>query len=795
MEASGEGGREGLDRPPLRKGEAYAGDIPFSKSRGPGDPWWPFETVASVARQQIQEIQEQAAQLTAEQIGRNGKVVVEATVLPNYLAASHYPADLLAETKLVPVGSRTATGTRKQPKQEDIPDQPAKTYLLAGDQEAVAKLGQVYEREPEREGLWRDALKFTAFSLSDPERVLGGTGELPEAVNGKYVYEAVLHPQFIQPGEPDPAAAQRVLEDFRAYLESLGAEADDRYTRFEGDMWHVPVLFPLDPSLIINAAKFAQLRVLRPMPRIRATPEPRDGYPGEITAGTLGVPQHPGRIAIFDGGTGTFVPEGPAWISVTDLTDRPPSPAPLEHGSAVTSAALFGNLESGGPLPQPHTPVDHFRVWPLPSDVPTDFELPWVLGQIEQVISTGDYRIAVITLAPALTVEDSEPHLWTAVLDRLAVEHDVLFVVAGGNQGELAAGLNRILVPADLMNGLSVGACTDPEGKVIRDDYSCVGPGRPGAMTAPTGVQFGGNLETKPFGAFNSVGGVIGDEGTSLSAPVVARGCAELNALLGGTGSANLLRALAVHLCERPSKKEAEDDGSSARSVGYGRFPTSFRHLLEQDASEVTIVYEGALKRRQRIELPVPIPNEIFEETPTKTFKFRWTLSFFTPVDPANPVDYSTNGIQVIFRPHIHKFMLTDQDEQSIGPFHEIDEAPQIEHMTKHEGYKKAEFPRSAEQTGVAPEVDLRHIHGKWEGLLRMDKGLHGQSLCRPRLDLHMLSREGGDLQKDAEDLTYALVVTIKGPSGVDMYDRTVAYASLLQPLVTDIPVLVGVGI
>lgn len=793
MEASGATPGGELRRPPLKRGEAYAGDIPFSKSRGGTDPWWTFESVAQTVRPELQQASREAAELTRQQVGRSGKVVIEATVLPNYLAASHYPDHLLAETSLVPVGSRTATGTRKRPKQDDVPNQPTKTYLLSGDRSAVAKLTQIYEREPENEGLRFDALKFTHFALSRPQSVLGDA-ELPESINQRYVYEAVLHPQLIRPGEIDPAATQRAREDFQQYLERLGASTDGRYARLEGDMWHIPVLIPTDARIVAEASKFAQLRVLRPMPRLRIEDPPVSGDAVAAAIPRLGVPQHEGRIAIFDGGTGTFAPDGSAWVTVHDLTDQPPAVAAFEHGSAVTSAALFGHIDNGH-VRAPHTPIDHYRIWPLPSDVPMDLELPWVLDQIEAVVSKGAYRVAVITLAPSLTIDDAEPHIWTSVLDRLAMEHNVLFVVAGGNKGDLEPGLNRLLVPADLMNGLSVGSCTSLTGKVSRDDYSCVGPGRPGARTAPTGVQFGGNLDAEPFGALSSSGAVVEDEGTSLSAPVVARGCAELDALLADTSSANLLRALSAHLCERPSAKEAETVGSTPSEVGYGRFQLSYRDLMEQQPNEVMIVYGGTVKRRQRIELAVPVPDSAFEQAPTKKFEIRWTLSFFTGVEPSNPVDYSSSGIQVVFRPHVHMYMLNGPDEKTVGPFHEIDDAAVIRHMVENEGFEQAQFPRSAEQTGVAPEVELRHIHGKWEGLVRMDKRMQGKSLRRPRLDFHMLSREGGDLLKDTDDLSYALVVSVRGPKDSDLYDRTVAYASLLQPLIAEVPVLVDLGV
>src|SRR4051794_4953101 len=110
MESSNDAARERLERPPLAGGELYATDIDFSRQRGPREPWWTFQSVAQRLGPQAQAVRTAAANLTEAQIGRNGRVIVEATMLPNYLAASYYPEALLQVTGLTPVGSRPSTG-------------------------------------------------------------------------------------------------------------------------------------------------------------------------------------------------------------------------------------------------------------------------------------------------------------------------------------------------------------------------------------------------------------------------------------------------------------------------------------------------------------------------------------------------------------------------------------------------------------------------------------------------------------------------------------------------------------
>ena len=272
MEASGsDAGRRELERPPLKNGEAYAHDIDFGPGSGPSEPWWSFHSVADRVLPQIEEARRAAAQFTPEQVGSSGRFILEAETMPNFLAATHYPEDVFRATGLIPVGSRAATGTRLQQKAEDQEDQPAKTFLLSANEGSLAELEGLYRSGGALdEGIRNDALKFTSFALEGPEQVLKmGAGAVPPLFDDHYAFEAVLHPQLIETGEADPLAGERVREEFAAYVEALGGHVNGEHARFEAEMWYLPVLLPRDPEAIRAAAAFAQLRVLRPMPKLR----------------------------------------------------------------------------------------------------------------------------------------------------------------------------------------------------------------------------------------------------------------------------------------------------------------------------------------------------------------------------------------------------------------------------------------------------------------------------------------------------------------------------------------------
>ncbi|WP_139157512.1 hypothetical protein, partial [Enterobacter hormaechei] len=70
-----------------------------------------------------------------------------------------------------------------------------------------------------------------------------------------------------------------------------------------------------------------------------------------------------------------------------------------------------------------------------------------------------------LSLGPNLPIEDSEVHAWTSVIDDLLSDGETLMTIAVGNNGEMdkESGNARIQVPADSVNGLSIGAANSTD--------------------------------------------------------------------------------------------------------------------------------------------------------------------------------------------------------------------------------------------------------------------------------------------------------------------------------------------
>jgi hypothetical protein len=72
---------------------------------------------------------------------------------------------------------------------------------------------------------------------------------------------------------------------------------------------------------------------------------------------------------------------------------------------------------------------------------------------------------------------------------------------------------------------------------------------------------------------------------------------------------------------------------------------------------------------------------------------------------------------------------------------------------------------------------------GKWETLSRGRVTLAAEELCMPRLDLTHVARSNGVLVRDVPDLHTTLLVTIRAPQEVALYDLARAQFGVLIPL------------
>lgn len=749
-------------RPLLLKGESLRQHLNL-RPRGGGSKKYEPRT-AEEARElllpQVQRAHEVARRLPEHLRGE--RIIVETTLLPNYLAASYHPSDLLDFIDATSIGSRHAKGTYET-KSRTTQSSTRRLILAMTDDGLGQLLSLATNRGRTKSGrrAFEDLRTLNDFSLPERDSIFT-TQDFGDSET--VTVECVLHPVGLNAiGEPTPASDD-IIEKWIALVESLEGTAHVDYIRTIGGLSFAPA--QIRPENVRELASFNPLRAVRPMPTIRPFPAigPR-GVAPRVHPPTQLSPVDPGfGVAIFDGGLDNSASPPFFPYYETTLTKDEPDPEAVGHGTAVTAAATFGLMVPDTQLPQPLARLDHYRIHP-PDGWPSDLSAVWILDEIERVTSNEDYTIVNLSYGPDQAVEaENEPDRWTLLLDQVSYERDVLFVVAAGNNGQAPdhLKLNRVQVPADGANVLSVGACdssdADPWAKA---PYSAVGPGRPGARIQPTGVQFGGVLDDNPFLAMTPDGRLAAEQGTSFAAPIVTHALTGLAVRLGANVTPALLRALAVHYAQ-PHRYHHK----RRHELGYGRFPVSFDDILDCDPDEASLVYQDTIKRDEIIAYSIPIPSGA-----TGSLEVAVTLAVTSAVEPSQVTEYTRAAVELTLRPHANRYTFTRRDPNR-NEVALLTDRVRVADLVA-DGYRQSHEPVTAGGSkGHAKPEGLARGHGKWETLRTYRWKLNPADVLEPRIDVSYVARRAGALDRPSDPVGFALVMTVTEDGSEDLYER-----------------------
>lgn len=518
------------------------------------------------------------------------------------------------------------------------------------------------------------------------------------------------------------------------------------------------VLEQCNPLRAAHPLSTIDLRPIRRAPGSRIPPPPDGRSKSSII------------IGVFDGGVDVTVPAISPFVTedAANSIQTTPLDALIEHGTAVAGALLYGSLEkhaNNRPLPTPAVSVVSFRV--LPTSDPDDEDLYEVIDVIEQVVpARPDIRTFNLSLGPEGPILEDRISRFTFALDRLALERGVGFVCAAGNDGDVA-GYDRIQSPADLVNGLGVGAYSLQDGKRVRASYSCVGPGREGAKVKPDFLAYGG-CEQSPFHLVSPGGGRAYSCGTSFAAPLASR----LQGLVRGffdQASTLMARVLMAHASEHPSS-------TSCRELGWGFLPENWEDVLYSADGAVTVIFQGTFMPGKFNVLPIPIPKAF--RLPGNV-SFRWTIGALAPVNASHPGDYTSCCIEDKFYPNsqVHSYSTKMLGKREARRLHDTDDAAEIAQLMAEGGWKKSTFPVT--KSANLSEQDLRATELKWDSIVKRSASKQGDKLDLPVLILRTVQR-----REHVPRFDYAVAVTIRAKSYKgDLFSDVVATYPILQPI------------
>lgn len=659
---------------------------------------------------------------------------------PAYLAKSFFPKLLLDQVGLSSVGSRTRRiKPRHQTKRNAPPEADTTELFVAGTRTALKQfpdfVRSLQADMPAAEQFARIET-FTAMTAADRLRL--------EGTEPGHVYEVGLH-------LPPAGDANELRALFADYAKDCGFTVNGEFGFEAGSLLFVAV--EGDRSGLEPLAQFTLARVIRPMPQLRAARPVTRSMPLAVSF-TLpsGEPlSREPKVAVLDGGLPDTHVTAP-YVRRYFLADPDANDVPdfVEHGLSVTSALLFGPIEPGDAAERPYAPVDHHRVLDARIEGEDPYELYRTLGHVETVLLSRQYQFINLSLGPDMPVEDQDVHAWTAVIDSILSDGETLMAVAVGNNGErdAALSLNRIQVPSDSVNALSVGAADRTGQEWKHAYYSAIGPGRSPGRRKPDLLAFGGT----PKEYFHVVASgkqptLAATQGTSFAAPLALRSAVGIRAILGDPVHPLTIKALLIHGCEMT-------DDHHAHHVGWGRVPADINRLITCGDGEARIIYQGELRPGKFLRAPIPLPPFQLEGKVT----LKATFCYASPVDPQDAAAYTKAGLGITFRPHSEKRSKAGAANAKSDSF----------------------FPAAEFRT----EDELRTDLGKWETVLHAENKYYGSSLHEPVFDVHYNAREAGGLASaGAPSIRYALIVTVHAPKHAQLHQDILAAHAVLQAL------------
>jgi hypothetical protein len=670
------------------------------------------------------------------------RVVSAVTLHPQYYSRSAFPSELAGSIGLRLVGSRPIMvkprDGRGSNKEGGIP---STVLFLAGRRVQFQRLLEISTGDIE-DSLIQDLIKIESMAAMQAEdRLMGSLGSSPELV------EIVLH--------HDAEVDMNWEDAFLEFAWASGVELDQAREYQSRGLWFMPAL--ASAAAATRLANFAFVRAIRPMPKLRPLKRPQmlramQNVP-HIALPSEEALDSSFRVAIFDGGLPMDHPFG-LWANRIEPAAKDGIGSSIdeyvEHGLAVTSALLFGSVQSGL-QPRPYSGVDHFRVL---GDQTVDAKLYPVMLYIDQILSQSNYEFATLSIGPVEIVGDDKVTAWTTMLDDHFQQGQMLGTIAVGNAGEAPVPMNRVQVPSDCVNALAIGASSSGAPGWARAPYSCVGPGRAPGLVKPDLLQFGG-IAASQF-KFVFPGPSIAEAiGTSFATPAVMRIASGVRAHFGAGISTVGIRALLIHSAVNPDEHPREE-------VGWGLVPSDLSAITVCPDGSVRVLYQGHLDPSKVIRTEVPLPPGELEGM----VEIAATFCYLCQTDPHTPGDYTRAGLGITFRPHQGRFPKPSPPNFRTDP----------------------DFPESKsffEGVGRNTEQALRHDSFKWDTTRHARHRFRASSLDRPVFDIHYQAREPGSKlsPSSAIKLPYALVVTVTASKHPDLYDQVVAHYPTLAAI------------
>lgn len=440
------------------------------------------------------------------------------------------------------------------------------------------------------------------------------------------------------------------------------------------------------------------------------------------------------KICVVDGGVSDIYNQ---WIE-----DRwgliSPSDKDENHGTFIAGLALFGQTLNGSAICREidGCKIIDLDILPRPDKYTSYYSKPLeFFNELEGAVQELKARTGVRIFNFSLNIEEHATttgySLPAQILDKIAEENDVVFVISAGNTKPhdirrewpsdhfealkiLASSRNdTIKKPAESCRNISVAALNPPHIDTVvpyaLSNYSCRGPGlRVGLKPDLAHVGGSGTLHAllgHGLLSLDATGKIVDGCGTSYAAPNVAKTLASLDHAIEGVVSRETLIALGIHHAVLPDAlSDRKLRNVTKHLVGFG-IPNGSEDVLNGSPSAITLVFANRAINGHKMSFKFSWPSSLVRDgkcfghakltiVSTPRFDYRYGSEFVRVNIDAALRQQQKNGkylgrLNAIYTP-----------DDGDGSLYEKD---QIEHAFKWSPVKVYEktFPK-----GVGPTTD-----------------------------------------------------------------------------------------
>lgn len=764
-------------RPILYNGQIYG--EPVSKSGGGGQKAMPYtyEEARDFVLNDINETREvlrkmpQSARLPNE-------IILSLTLQPEFSAKSYYPETLfdLGSEKFgfTEIGSRVWKNKKNESNEKEILNVDpsfSKMFFVRATEKSLVQFENQLKKSASTltKSFQTDVRKISSFGiLSTSEQILGLPDDWQE---GRL--EAVLHPFGLD--------REKTLEHFLNHISKVGVNAEDvRFKQYRSGVSFIS--FNGNKSILDSLNGYNPLRTIHPL-KMRELPTISRGT--NISGGP-NIPKFTKKpktvVGVLDGGLDDNNPYTKNYSESEFSVTGNAVPELIEHGTQVTGAVLYGPLNdftTGDTLPEPFVSVKTFGVL---SSNSTDPELYDAIDAIEKIIPENKHiKVYNLSLGPRGPILDDSISRFTYSCDLLSIDHEVLFCVAVGNDGNLK-GYERIQSPSDAVNCLAVGSFTKRQGISIRAPYSSIGPGREGSKMKPDVMAFGGCDQHPIHLVSQKLGSKVWSQGTSFASPIAASLAGRLVGESNNTIDTLTAKALMIH-----SARDNNLNGSHCLEMGHGIVPDEMENIISCGEKSYTLIYRGELDPTKYAEFLIPWDESITEGKAN----FKWTVAVLTDIDQLSTDDYTTSSVEVAFYPNRNKYVFKNNTGIDLdgntkkSEIVDISKNPERMDYLILNGWEQSNFPQTdSAKPQFRTELELKEDL-KWDSSDAREVTKFSKSIDEPVFHIHALGRGN---RNGVNKVKFALILSVTTPKAiVDLYANILNKYSALIPLQIDI--------